>query len=144
MKNWILNKFKRSAYYTPGMILCLNKDCPKRLLCKRSKKQSKNFDHIWVFFELNKECFIPMDKGECMFKYENGLKVKSNVTGLTGIITARSENLNMCHRYFIQPAADKDMKIPDGWWVDEQEIVVLNKELNDTTVHTGGPMSRIK
>lgn len=78
-----------------------------------------------------------------MFKHTLGAEVESRVTGLKGILTARSENLNMCNRYYIQPKADKDMKVPDGWWVDEDDVVVLGEGVNAKPKTTGGPMSKV-
>lgn len=78
-----------------------------------------------------------------MFKIELGKEVKDRVTGLTGIITSRSENLNMCNRYYIQPKADKDMKIPDGWWVDEMQIEIIGDGIAPKEDRSaGGPMDR--
>ena len=60
-----------------------------------------------------------------MFKHELGKLVKDKVTELDGIITSRSECLYGCNRYFIQPKAGQDKKVPDGWWVDEEQIDVI-------------------
>lgn len=82
-----------------------------------------------------------------MFKIELGKKVKDKVTGLKGIITSRSENLNMCNRYYIQPEVGKDMKIPDGWWVDEMQIVIIGEGVApkpEKKRTAGGPMSKIQ
>lgn len=79
-----------------------------------------------------------------MFKFNLGLEAESNVTKLRGILTARSENLNMCNRYYIQPRADKNMKIPDGWWVDENEIIIIQKKIENIPTTSGGPMSKIR
>ena len=80
-----------------------------------------------------------------MFKVNLGSKVKSVVTGITGIVTNRSECLYGCNRYFIQPKADKTGKFTDGIWVDEGEVKVIE----DTVVKgvqssRGGPASRIR
>ena len=79
-----------------------------------------------------------------MFKHDLGVRAKCRVTELVGIINSRSENINMCNRYFIQPKVEKEMKIPDGYWVDEDDIIVLDKGLNAKTKPTGGPMSKIR
>jgi hypothetical protein len=77
-----------------------------------------------------------------MFKHELGKKACSKVTKLTGILTSRSENLYGCNRYLIQPAADKDQKIAEAWWVDEDDIKILGPGVSATKKDTGGPMSR--
>jgi len=81
-----------------------------------------------------------------MFKYELGLKVKCRITELVGMLTARSENINMCFRYYVQPKVNKDMKLPDGMWIDEDDIIVLSKGIAEKTIkkETGGPISNIK
>lgn len=76
------------------------------------------------------------------FKHALGLSVKTRVAGFIGILTARSENLYGCNRYFIQPKVVTDMKIPDGWWVDEDDIIIVNKGVTATKKDTGGPISR--
>ena len=78
-----------------------------------------------------------------MFAVDMGKKVKDKVTGLTGIITARSENLYGCNRYLIQPPAGKDSKVPDAWWVDEDQMTVVGDGVTVKRKDTGGPMSRI-
>jgi len=59
------------------------------------------------------------------FKIEMGSTVKSIISGFQGIITSRSEHINGCNRYWVSPSVDKDGKIPDGYWVDEQELKVV-------------------
>lgn len=78
-----------------------------------------------------------------VFKHDLGLQAVAKVTGLKGIITSRSECLYGCNRYYIQPKADKDNKIPDGWWNDEDDIEIVGKGVTATPKETGGPMSRI-
>lgn len=79
-----------------------------------------------------------------MFKHELGLAVESKVTGLKGVITSRSENLYGCNRYYIQPKVDKDGKVPDGWWIDEDDVTPLDlASVERVDKPTGGPMSRV-
>jgi len=77
-----------------------------------------------------------------MFKHELGKEVEAKVTKLRGVVTARSENLYGCNRYFIQPPAGSDQKVPDGWWVDEDDITVIGNGVTAAPKNTGGPMSR--
>lgn len=77
------------------------------------------------------------------FKHELGKEVKAKVTGLTGIITSRSQCLYGCNRYYVQPPVGKDKKVPDGWWVDEDDITVVGKGVTAKTKDTGGPMSKV-
>ncbi len=62
------------------------------------------------------------------FTLNNGDKVKSNVSGFEGIITCRADHLNGCNRYFVNPKIGKDGKMPDGYWIDEDELSVTSKE----------------
>lgn len=80
-----------------------------------------------------------------MFTIELGSKVKSKITGFSGVVTSRSEHLNGCNRYWVTPPVDKDGKLPDGYWHDEAELEVteaptLSRANNDR----GGFPSRIK
>ena len=77
-----------------------------------------------------------------MFKQELGKEVEAKVTKLRGIVTARSENLYGCNRYYIQPPAGIDQKVPDGWWVDEDDITVIGSGVTAAPKNTGGPMNR--
>lgn len=80
-----------------------------------------------------------------MFKFELGLKATTKVTKQKGIITSRSENLFGCNRYYIQPEADKEGKVIDGFWTDEEDLVVSKgKPINALKKNTGGPMSKIR
>ena len=78
-----------------------------------------------------------------MFKVELGKEVKAKVTGLVGVVTSRSECLYGCNRYFIQPKVGEDKKVPDGWWVDEDDVEVIGQGVAKVAKHTGGPMSKI-
>lgn len=77
------------------------------------------------------------------FKHDLGALVLTKTTHLTGVLTSRSENLYGCNRYFVQPRVDKDGKVPDGWWVDEDDITVTGDGVTAEPKDTGGPMSRI-
>lgn len=57
-----------------------------------------------------------------------GSQVKDIVTGLTGIATSRTEYLNGCIRYGVDPGVDKDGKSREAQWVDVQQLVVLTED----------------
>lgn len=78
-----------------------------------------------------------------MFKHTSGSEVRAKVTKLTGILTSRSECLYGCNRYYISPVVGKDNKVPDGYWVDEDDIEVIGKGVNQKPKPTGGPMSKV-
>ena len=80
-----------------------------------------------------------------MFTIELGSKVKSNVSGFAGMVTSRSENINGCNRYWVQPPVGTDGKLPDGSWFDEAEIEVTEAPtLKRKNPERGGPPSMIK
>lgn len=81
-------------------------------------------------------------KGGTMFKHELGVEIEAKVTKLKGIIVARAENLYGCNRYHIQPKVGKEMKVPDGWWIDEDDISVIGKGVVAKPKDTGGLMDR--
>jgi hypothetical protein len=79
-----------------------------------------------------------------MFKHKLGIEIESRVSKLRGIVTARSEHLYGCNRYLVNPQVGADGKIPDSWWVDEDDITILGPGLSEEVKKkdTGGPMSR--
>lgn len=81
-----------------------------------------------------------------MFKHELGVLAESKTMGVKGILIARSQNLYGCDRYCIQPRADNQMKVPEAWWVDEEDIIVKGKgvTVKKNTVKTGGPASNTR
>jgi hypothetical protein len=84
-------------------------------------------------------------RGKTNFTIDNGEKVKSNVTGFAGIITARADHLHGCNRYYVTPPVDKDGKLPDGYWMDEAELeIVEGEKLERANNKRGGFPSKIK
>ena len=80
-----------------------------------------------------------------MFIIELGVKVKSNINGFKGMVTARAEHLYGCNRYWISPTVDKQGKQQDGSWLDEDELIVTTKpKVERKNNHRGGFPSRIK
>jgi hypothetical protein len=77
-----------------------------------------------------------------MFKHDLGKEAQARVSKLRGIITARSENLYGCNRYYIQPPVDGDGKHRDGWWCDEDDVEVVGEGVSAPRKNNGGPMSR--
>jgi len=81
-----------------------------------------------------------------MFKFELGSTVKSDLTGFKGVLTANCIHLNGCNRCYVQPKVDKEGKIPEAYWVDEPELVLISKPKvkRDKTEKPGGFHSKIK
>lgn len=79
------------------------------------------------------------------FTHLNGMKVKSTVTGFAGTITARADHLHGCNRYFVTPPVGKDGKMPEGYWMDEAELEVIEEpKLKRENNKRGGFPSTIK
>lgn len=75
-------------------------------------------------------------------KIELGDTVKDSVSGFTGKAVARTTWISGCDRIAVQPAVDKDGKLPDSMSFDEPLLVIVKKAVNKNTpaMHkTGGP-----
>jgi len=59
---------------------------------------------------------------------ENGDKVKDRISGFEGVVTGTTIYLNGCVRFIIQPKIDKDGKMPNPEWIDEEQLEVLEKK----------------
>lgn len=59
------------------------------------------------------------------FRFELGDKVKDRITGMTGIVTTRSEHLFGCERYWVEPQELKDGKPVDGRWFDQDSMELV-------------------
>lgn len=71
-----------------------------------------------------------------------GMKARDIVTGLEGIITARTEFLNGCVRYIIQPPMNKkDNSVPNESWFDQQQIEIIGDGIKLEKKQTGGPVT---
>lgn len=82
-----------------------------------------------------------------MFKHELGIMVNQKTTGFKGILISRSENLYGCNRYYVQPKAGDDMKIPDAYWCDEEDLEKISEGVhvdNSPDIKPGGPMSTVR
>lgn len=79
------------------------------------------------------------------FTINNGDRVKSRIQGFKGVVTARADHLHGCNRYFIEPPVDKDGKISDGCWFDEDDLEVTKaKVIPRANNQRGGFPSTIK
>jgi hypothetical protein len=68
-----------------------------------------------------------------------GDRVSHRINGFSGIITGRTEYINGCIQHLVSPEAlDKDGKIMEGQWIDEQNLVIKTVGvLPDPFVKTG-------
>lgn len=62
-----------------------------------------------------------------------GKPLRCKITGFEGIATAVVEYLNGCVQYCLKPRVGKDGKMPDGEFIDAQQLQVLG------TAHTAEP-----
>jgi hypothetical protein len=73
-------------------------------------------------------------------KIELGNLVKDKVSGISGIAVSRTEFLNGCVRYSLQPKpAKKDGSMPAELWFDEKQLEVVGKGVAIQMKRTGGP-----
>lgn len=79
------------------------------------------------------------------FLIELGCKVRSEIEGIEGIVTSRSEHLNGCNRYAVQQPVDKEGKHVESFWYDEVELKVLKPSVFERkNQDRGGPPSKLK
>jgi hypothetical protein len=74
-----------------------------------------------------------------MFKHELGTRVRDKVTGVTGVITGRTEWLYGCIRYTVQPTELKDGRPVEAVGLDEDAMEPLTEGIPGTVKPTGGP-----
>lgn len=69
-----------------------------------------------------------------------GMKVKDRVTGFTGIATAKVEYINGCVQFCVKPPVGVDGKMPEGEYLDVQQLEEVKGEGVDLNQKkTGGP-----
>lgn len=62
-----------------------------------------------------------------LFRFDNGDKVRTLVAGFEGIVTGRTDYIHGGNRYFTTPFVDDDGNPRDGYWFEEGDLVVLEK-----------------
>lgn len=67
-----------------------------------------------------------------------GAKVRDKITGFTGIVTSRTEWLNGCLRYGVQPQELHDGKPIDAHVFDEPQLEVLEASTPKAPPQPGG------
>jgi hypothetical protein len=71
---------------------------------------------------------------------ELGKELRDKVTGVKGIAVSRTEFINGCVRYTIQPKPlKKDGSIPAELWFDEKQLEVVGSGIKMEQKRTGGP-----
>ena len=68
-----------------------------------------------------------------------GNKVRDKVTGFEGIATARIEYINKCVQFCVKPKVKEDGKMPDGEYIDVDELEIVDTGIVIEAKPTGGP-----
>ena len=72
-----------------------------------------------------------------------GARVRDKVTGFTGVVTQRVENLNGCVQFTVRPPMDKDGKLGEFYCFDAPNLEALKAViLSHKVVKTGGTTSK--
>lgn len=56
------------------------------------------------------------------FKFHRGEYLRDIITGFSGVVVSRVDNLTGCNRYCLQPRIDKDGKLVESAWIDEPTL----------------------
>lgn len=75
-----------------------------------------------------------------------GQKVRSIVSGFTGIVTGRVEYINGCVQYVVEPRVKEDGSRIDSQWVDEQNLEIVDQGIASTVpvaLRAGGPQPNV-
>lgn len=73
-----------------------------------------------------------------------GDKAKHIYSGFTGTVVAKTEWINGCFRYTLQPHVDKDGKLPEPESFDEMELELIGVNKHKRQTKTGGPRPTLK
>lgn len=77
-----------------------------------------------------------------------GSVAQDKITGFKGTVVARTDYMTGCSRYCIQPKTDKEGKIPDDGWFDENFLKVTSKGISSEVIpiserDLGGPQRHV-
>jgi len=74
------------------------------------------------------------------FKFKLGARARDTVSEFEGMIIARNEWLNGCVQYCLKGKVNDKGEIPEGEWIDEDQIELVRKSAKVTPIKkTGGP-----
>ena len=54
-----------------------------------------------------------------------GNKARDRITGFEGIVVGKTVYINGCVSLLVRPRVDKDGKFPDGQWIDEPHLELI-------------------
>lgn len=69
-----------------------------------------------------------------------GNKVRCIVTGFEGIAVSKINYINGCVQFCVKPEKGKENKMPDGEYIDVQQLVYVSKGVEVLAKPTGGHM----
>ena len=73
-----------------------------------------------------------------------GDKVSHIYSGFTGRVVAKTEWINGCFRFTVQPKATKDGVLPEANSFDEMELKLIETNKHKRQTETGGPRPTLK
>jgi hypothetical protein len=83
-----------------------------------------------------------------MPKFKLGNTLRDTVTGVQGITTAYVTYMNGCVQWNIHPKTNKDGKVPDSLYFDEQQLELVDngiaKDNKKEIPPTGGAPSKVR
>ncbi len=77
------------------------------------------------------------------FEFELGSIVKDKITGFEGVVTHRSQWLNGCNTYGVQPQELDDGKIAEKGHFDEPQLELVEEQVFEPERSTGGPVEKL-
>lgn len=78
------------------------------------------------------------------FKYKLGAKAQDTITGFEGVITRRTQWLNNCNTYGLQPKGMKeDGSVKETAQFDEPALILLQEDMHQAHQRTGGPTEKV-
>lgn len=73
------------------------------------------------------------------FKFALGSTVKDTITGFEGLVTRRTQWLNNCNTYGVQPRKLLEGKIQEPGNFDEPQLELVEVKKLSSSRNTGGP-----
>ena len=78
------------------------------------------------------------------FRFTLGDKVKDDITGFEGIVTRRTQWLNNCNTYGVQPTQLKDGTPQSPESFDEPQLKIVEEKVHKPSQKTGGPSRHVE
>lgn len=76
---------------------------------------------------------------------ELGDKVKDVISGMVGVVISRTQYINGCIQYGVQPPFKTGATEMPSWNVDEKQLTIISKKVNiKKKSKPGGPTTKIK